>query len=148
MCAQHRHKENTKGFPVLYDCQGFNTCGALLTREAPGIVCDFACECVCVHACVSIKRKVTCSMWWVIHRLVCQGAAGCLAGWLAGWWKQLGRKLISYAPPSSRLQWDSYRAQTLLLTDVWFALGCIITAFTYHMLPCYGNRPAPCDHWL
>ena len=40
--------------------------------------CTCVCVCACVRVCVCIKRKITCSVWWLIHRLVCQGAAGWL----------------------------------------------------------------------
>lgn len=55
-----------------------------------------------------------------MHRVMSHMQA-CLpaSAWLVG-----SRKLISYAPLSTRLLWDSCKTPTFLLTDVWFALGC------------------------
>lgn len=74
-CTHCLKNINTKSFPFLYSVRDVFLhvlhCwwGKLLADK---------CDCICV--CVCIERMITCSMWWVIHRMACQGAAGWLVG--------------------------------------------------------------------
>lgn len=98
-------------------------------------------ECDCVCLCVCIKRAITCSMWWVILRLVCQGAAG----WLEAVRQETHQLCTAELKTPVRFTLESL---TFLLTDVWFAVSCKIAAFTCYMLFCKGSSPTHCNQWL
>ena len=123
---------NTKGFPSLYACQGFNACNAQLGREAPGSACGICvCVCVCVQPCVScvcgcvracIKRRITCSEWWVIHRLACRGAAG----WLVeGVGQETHQLCTAELETPVRFMQDSDFLVNWCLICTWLQSGCL-----------------------